>query len=353
MVLRLIGIKNYTGVGIHYTNFCAMLSQYHSLGITIEEVDGADQQALANACTTSQDRDINICWLGMNLKGHMRGTNIQWIVFESTQIPVQIRSALDTADWIWVPSTWGKQVLINNGYESGQINIVPEGVDPQQFHPYNRASTSATLRFLSVGKFEQRKSFVELLTAWKTAFGGCTDVSLLIKSHAFSNNDLVFAEFNQLLHNLDLKNVVIHWGGVEDITDYYRQSHVFVLASKGEGWGLPLIEAAAQGLPIITTNYSAHSDYLKFADSSCIFVDYKLGAIECNLYKECFPGNADLGQWAMPSVDSIARALVNMKENFDLYSQNALVNAQTIRTKYSWAQCVDTALQTLTRQNLL
>ena len=38
--------------------------------------------------------------------------------------------------------------------------------------------------------------------------------------------------------------------------DLYARAHVFVLPTLGEGWGLPIHEAMAMGLPVITTNHS-------------------------------------------------------------------------------------------------
>eukprot|EP01105_Mastigella_eilhardi_P022825 TRINITY_DN5681_c0_g1_i4.p2 TRINITY_DN5681_c0_g1~~TRINITY_DN5681_c0_g1_i4.p2 ORF type:complete len:136 (-),score=31.59 TRINITY_DN5681_c0_g1_i4:63-470(-) len=36
----------------------------------------------------------------------------------------------------------------------------------------------------------------------------------------------------------------------------YRAADAFVLPTRGEGWGLPIMEAMAMGLPVIATNYS-------------------------------------------------------------------------------------------------
>ena len=46
----------------------------------------------------------------------------------------------------------------------------------------------------------------------------------------------------------------------EQLAAWYRGLDVLSLASHGEGFGLPLIEAAACGVPVVTTNGSAMSE---------------------------------------------------------------------------------------------
>jgi len=42
----------------------------------------------------------------------------------------------------------------------------------------------------------------------------------------------------------------------------YDRSDAFVLPTRGEGWGLPIVEAMSMGLPTIATNFSGPTAYL-------------------------------------------------------------------------------------------
>lgn len=352
MRLRLIGCRNNSGVGIHYTNFCDQLQLLQNPNFEIEEISNESLETMLAAAANSRDDDINICWAGIDIKGYFRGLNIQWIVFESTRVPDILFNCLDNADIIWVPSVWGKTVLINNGYNANKIDVVPEGVDVQGFHPYYEPPTGP-LQFLSIGKFEIRKSFYETLSAWKQAFGNDTGVKLILKTHVFADEQDNLNKVKQLIDELALPNAVVLWGAQKpsDITSLYRQSHVFVLPTKGEGWGLPLIEAAASGMPVITTNYSAHAEFLE--PSSSVFVDYRLAPIDCDLFKSCYPGQPEWGEWAVPDVDSIARALITARQNYPNLKAKAVANSSKIRREFSWAQCIDRALVALQKRNFL
>ena len=48
----------------------------------------------------------------------------------------------------------------------------------------------------------------------------------------------------------------------------HHKIKVFYLTTHGEGFGRPLLEASFTGLPIITSNWSGHLDFLDSEHSS-------------------------------------------------------------------------------------
>jgi glycosyltransferase involved in cell wall biosynthesis len=207
-----------------------------------------------------------------------------------------------------------------------------------------------------MGKYELRKSIIETVYAWSQEFGNDPDVELVVKTYHFFNKEAKYNELTRWIGELGLTNVRVIWGSVtaNDMADLYQQSHVFVLPSKGEGWGLPLIEAAAVGLPIITTWYSAHTEFLKHIPGSVIPVEHDMTSINCQEYQFFYPTpDGDWGQWAQPRIDSIRQALRTSRQNYTHLSQEAVANSHVIRRDFSWAQSADRALQTLQKHGLL
>ena len=56
----------------------------------------------------------------------------------------------------------------------------------------------------------------------------------------------------------------------------YAQSDAFVMPTRGEGWGLPICEAMAMGLPVVATNFSGPTAYLTRANSHPLRVERRL-----------------------------------------------------------------------------
>ena len=65
----------------------------------------------------------------------------------------------------------------------------------------------------------------------------------------------------------------------EEMTNLYKSPKLVALlsATRGEGFGLPMVEAAVAGLPVVATNWSAHTEFLK--GDSFLGVNYDLAQI--------------------------------------------------------------------------
>lgn len=349
MRIRLIGKRNELGIGIHYANFADAIQQMQGIGDLVDEIDFTDQAQMELAIQSSRPGDVNISFLAANIHEFFQGHNIQWVVFESTRVPEHIMSVLRPADQVWVPSVWGQSVLIANGIPDSKIFVVPEGVDGALFHAHLRTkwSVDRPFRFLSVGKYEQRKSFDETLEAFAQTFGNTDGIELIIKSNYFTNHEQKAQALQKKILDLNLNNVTVLWGRMESsaIAELYRSCDAFVFPTKGEGWGLPLIEAAASGLPIITVPYSGHTEFVQHMANSVVGVNYVMTDITCPEYQRYYPDiNRDWGQWARPDVYSIGNAFQTVCREYETLYQNAQKNSEIIRNRFGWQASVDRAL---------
>ena len=90
-------------------------------------------------------------------------------------------------------------------------------------------------------------------------------------------------EQRSLLHSLDLEWTSAEQLPGEEVIREYRDSDILVFASTYEGFGLPVVEAQAIGLPVITSNRAPMTDV---AGDGALFVDpYDVGDIRSALEK--------------------------------------------------------------------
>lgn len=336
-----------SGIGTHYACFADALKRMQGIGDFVEEIDGFDNSALIQAMNNSQHNDINISFLGLNLHGNFRGHNIQWIVFESTRIPENLLAVCQTSEQVWVPTDWGRSVLVSHGISRDRIRVIPEGVDGNRFHIHGRKpyQKQRPFRFLSVGKYEQRKGLDETIDAFAQVYANTPAIELIIKSNYFVNHDHKFAALKEKIKNLT--NVQIIWGDMpaDEMAELYRSCDAFVLPSRAEGWGLPLIEAAASGLPVITTMYSGHTEFLCLIQDSVLPVSYTMGPISCPEYQSYYPDtNNNWGLWARPDIYSIAGAMQTVCREYEDLFERACANSFVIRRTFTWQNSVDLAI---------
>ena len=102
----------------------------------------------------------------------------------------------------------------------------------------------------------------------------------------------------------------------DEISGLYKNKSVKGLVSltRGEGFGLPLLEAAASGLPVIATNWSAHTEFLSLG--KFLKIDYDLVDIpESKIDNRIFVPNA---KWADPYEKDFKRKILKFKKKNDL-----------------------------------
>jgi len=133
---------------------------------------------------------------------------------------------------------------------SAQIEVIPNGVDLEQFQPAGDAPARDTLRLLTVGRLSATKRLPLLMEAVELLRGQGADVRLTIVGGGALWRDLARAAARK-----GLDDAVQFLGRVEssEMPQIYREHDLFVSASMQEGMSNAMLEAMACGLPIVTT----------------------------------------------------------------------------------------------------
>jgi glycosyltransferase involved in cell wall biosynthesis len=104
--------------------------------------------------------------------------------------------------------------------------------------------------FLMVGTLEPRKGYAQVLEAFELLWSAGKDINLIIVG---KKGWLVDELSRKLITHPELSKH-LYWvqdAGDEGLQQLYAQSTCLIAASYGEGFGLPLIEAAQKGISVI------------------------------------------------------------------------------------------------------
>jgi glycosyltransferase involved in cell wall biosynthesis len=181
-------------------------------------------------------------------------------------------------DELWVPSNFVREVFIRNGVEAKRVTVIPNGYDPKIFRPEGptfRPQGSRKFVFLFVGGAIPRKGIDLLLEAYESAFEASQDVTLVLlmsdSAGAYQHNSRL-AEIKAASTDPERSYILTISESLTDaaLADLYRGADAFVLPYRGEGFGMPLLEAMACGKPVITTAEGPSKDFCDDTNSYLI-----------------------------------------------------------------------------------
>ena len=119
----------------------------------------------------------------------------------------------------------------------------------------------------------------------------------------------------------------------DELSELYRHPNVkaLVAPTHGEGFGLPLLEAAACDLPVIATAWSAHVEFLglgKYVDLPCTLKPVPKEKVDGRIFVEG-------ARWAEVSEQDFKRRLRKFRTSSSIPRGWAVELGRTIREKYS------------------
>jgi len=158
-------------------------------------------------------------------------------------IDLEIEEA-EMSDWLVVPSRFVRRTYIENGSREEKIKVNPFGTELKTFLPKTYEKQMHGIKFLFFGGLTARKGLPILLEVW-----------LKIIEH-YNNVELTIAGFGIIPEGVSLPNSVRNLGTIkgDDRVALYHSADVFVFPSFFEGFAQVQVEAAACGLPVITTS---------------------------------------------------------------------------------------------------
>ncbi|MGC2613546.1 MAG: glycosyltransferase family 1 protein [Terracidiphilus sp.] len=156
-----------------------------------------------------------------------------------------------------------RQICDTYSVSAEKVHTIPNGVDTERFfsgdlgfNEVQELGLQPGTYFLTVGRLEPRKNHATLLRAWAQL--PCPRAPLVI----VGQRHFQYREALDLIGTLRLERDVRVLEQVSDaqLGAIYRNAKGFVYCSWAEGFGMPLLEAMASGIPVISSRSTALSE---------------------------------------------------------------------------------------------
>jgi hypothetical protein len=262
---------------------------------------------------------------------------IGYTMLEVDGLPAEWVEQANRMDEIWVPSSFNKKTFSDSGV-SKPILVMPLGVDPDYFNPEIKSfRVSTKFTFLSIFEWGERKAPELLLKAFTEEFDRPEDVILLCEVQNRDESVSIRNEINRMKLRRDSAAIILLAN--KSIPRYqigclYRSTDCFVTPTRGEGFGLPIIEAMACGMPVIATNWGAHTDFFNEEVGYPIKVRQLVPARAKCPYYEGF-------RWAEPDIEDLRALMRHVYENQKEAREKGLKASGKVLGELSWLAAAD------------
>ena len=256
-------------------------------------------------------------------------------------------------DKIIVPSKFTKNVLQNSGYDKAEV--IPEGF-PDSILEISSSTKQLPLSFktsfnyLLYGQITSndpaadRKNTFNQIKWFCETFKGRKDTGLIIKTNSSRNSTvdrkLTYRSLKGLVNearggNKYPKVYLLHGHLSEkEVASLFNNKKIKCLlaATRGEGFGLPILEAAASSVPIVATNWSGHLDFLgkdNWQKVSYNLVDVPENRIDNRIF---VPGS----KWADPHEESFKTMIKNVRVDYPSCRKKAKIISSKVTKSHNF-----------------
>ena len=291
-----------TGIGVYTRSLLDVLAApgrpgggYRYLGLAQRPVRGAEALAAAGVALETQPAPLGVLWQQTRLPQRLAAGDVDlfWSPLATLPWRCPVPAVVTVPDltailfpeahtakvrWSILPflgrslATARRVVAISRATAADiafqfpeardKVRVVPNGLDPR-FRPGTADSIAATRAelgapdgyLLAVGTLEPRKNLPTLLTAWEALADAdpATPPLVLAGGAGWETRS-----FRRRLAALEARGLR-HLGRVDDerLLALYQAATVFAYPSLYEGFGLPVLEAMACGVPVVTSDVSS------------------------------------------------------------------------------------------------
>ncbi len=249
------------------------------------------------------------------------------------------------------PSNWSRAGFIGSGADPERVTVIPHGVDPEIFRPFAEEDRQRVrgefgltgFTFLTLGSLLENKGLGLLFKAFAEVARRYPQIQLVMKGLEalypslemlkVQASGLTAADFQLVQERLVYAGKTFSF---REMSDLYNAADVYVSPYSAEGFNLPVLEAAACGLPVICTAGGSTDDFTT-------------GDFALRIESRRVPTQQhDSAGWMLePSYDHLLAHMLFLVENSDFCRRAQMAGPMHVRSRWTWEQAAGQLLETL------
>jgi glycosyltransferase involved in cell wall biosynthesis/SAM-dependent methyltransferase len=253
-------------------------------------------------------------------------------------------------------SHWSRDGFIRSGADPERVVVIPLGVDPYFYHPASPEKRLALRQQFGLGEnfvfftngllFNNRHGMARLLKAFAPIVEKFPEARLILKGrdYLFEARKEIARICSHTLTETEQKRVqerLTYIGknlSCSDLAALYQIADAYVSPYLAEGFNLPVLEAAACGLPVICTEGGPTDDF--------IHPDFAF-PIQSQLEQRQLE-SGEMGFVVAPDVEHLIHLMHQVIEQPALREKARQAGPKWVGDRYTWKQVVDQYLKVLT-----
>ena len=246
-------------------------------------------------------------------------------------------TAVNNMDHVIVPSSFTKRVLKRSGIVTQNISVVHENFNKNIFN-FDKINFDfkTNFNFLLIAQLnannpiDDRKNIFNTIKWIAETFKDNPDVGIVLKTNSGKGTTIDKKITENILNSIvkhvgkkQFPKIYLFHGNMtsKEVAGFYNHEKIkcLVSATRGEGYGLPLVDAASAGMPVIATNWSGHLDFL---GKDFVKIDYDIVSIRKEKVDNriFFEGHS----WAEPKEEDFKNKILDVYKNFSNHKKVAL-----------------------------